>query len=110
MKTVGHKTRLFTFVSLLVLFATSAIARDDPKRGEFEDITTRGPWVDVRSFGAKGDGTTDDTAAIQKAVDYCQEEGKPLYFGGKGRHYKVTETIKVTVPINAYGDGAEIVQ
>lgn len=27
------------------------------------------PWVDVRAFGALGDGTTDDTAAIQSAIN-----------------------------------------
>ena len=50
MKTVDHNGCLFALVSLLVLCAMSAIAQDDPKRGELEDITTRGPRVDVRSL------------------------------------------------------------
>lgn len=39
-----------------------------------------GDNVSVRRFGAVGDGTTNDTAAIQDAVDYAQESGKPLFF------------------------------
>ena len=37
--------------------------------------------VDVRSdFGAKGDGITDDTEAIQKAINYCLTNSRKLYF------------------------------
>lgn len=35
---------------------------------------SRGPW-DAREFGAKADGTTADTAAIQAAVDACAGAG-----------------------------------
>lgn len=34
---------------------------------QIADIKTKSPWVDVRAFGAKGDGITDDTAAITAA-------------------------------------------
>jgi polygalacturonase len=46
-----------------------------------ENVTRTGPrglpqsWVDVRKFGAKGDGKAIDTAAINKAIDYVADRG-----------------------------------
>lgn len=42
---------------------------------------------DVTLFGAKGDGTTDDTAAIQAAINACSPGGGTVYFPvGDYRH------------------------
>lgn len=51
---------------------------------------------DVISFGAEGDGSTDDTAAIRHAV----EQGDGVLRFGRGR-YRITETIDI--PLNEAG-------
>lgn len=43
----------------------------------------------VADFGAVGDGVTDDTAAIQKALDACLE----LSFGDNTKNYKIAGTL-----------------
>lgn len=50
--------------------------------------------LDVRIFGAIGDGITNDTAALQFAASYLTE-GKLLY-SPAGRTYRITSTISVT--------------
>ncbi|KAK5157149.1 hypothetical protein LTS14_004667 [Recurvomyces mirabilis] len=48
--------------------------------------------IDVKSFGAKGDGQTDDTAAIQKALNSATESNVIYFPSGS---YVITSTVKV---------------
>ncbi len=47
-----------------------------------------GDFVSVKDFGAKGDGTTDDTAAVQAAINATRSGGALLFPMGR---YKVTQ-------------------
>jgi hypothetical protein len=47
--------------------------------------------VNVKDFGAVGDGVTDDTAAIQAAINYCNTSGAIL--NGAPGDYRVTSTL-----------------
>lgn len=61
-------------------------------------------WTSVAWFGAQGDGSTDDTAAIQAAIDYAEGSG-----GGDVRFPAGTYLISATLSVsrNAYlvGEG-----
>jgi hypothetical protein len=38
------------------------------------------PWIDVKAFGATGNGTTDDTVAIQNALNALPASGGTVFF------------------------------
>ena len=58
-------------------------------------------FVSIKSAGAKGDGTTDDTAAIQKAFDSIKADEIAYFDHGA---YVVTKTIKVPKNIKITGE------
>lgn len=58
-------------------------------------------FVSVKSAGAKGDGKTDDTAAIQKAMDSLTAD-QILYFDHGA--YIITDTVKVPKDIKMTGE------
>ena len=75
----------------------------------FADVTN------VRDFGAVGDGVTDDTAAIQAAINYVQSGNWPggvVFFpapaSGAFTYYKISSPLLVTKShITLLGEGTE---
>lgn len=74
-------------------------------------------WANVITFGAKGDGVTDDTAAINRAIDYLyNSSGGVVYFPNSTPGYVVkrripnsqTGSILVKPGISLLGDNATI--
>jgi hypothetical protein len=55
--------------------------------------------VNVREFGAKGDGKSDDTKAIQEAFNAAAKKGIGGRFGANGAYYGSSE---VVFPVGAY--------
>ena len=55
------------------------------------------PWVDVRAYGAVGDGVTDDSTAIQNALNALSWQGGQAWLARTGRYYIGSD---ITVPNN----------
>lgn len=69
-----------------------------------------GDRVSVKDFGAKGDGVTDDTAAIQAAINYAETFTIPgaVYF--PNGIYVISSALNVTAGITMYGDSLQAPQ
>ncbi len=68
-------------------------------------------FVNVKDFGALGNGVADDTAAIQAAVTYAISHLKKVYIPANdvSQYYKITAPIACTGPVSIVGDGANYV-
>ena len=60
--------------------------------GVYNDFITKSPWFDVRAYGAKADGSTDDYAAIQAAIDAAVTAGGGTVLMPEG-HYVTSSSI-----------------
>lgn len=60
-------------------------------------------WGDIRRYGAVGDGTTDDTAAVQRWLSACN--GDYIGTAARGKTYRCTAglTISAAVQLECYG-------
>ena len=63
----------------------------DTINGMVDDKVGKLRIVNARDYGAKGDGVTDDTDAIQAALHYAEETSLPLYI--PAGNYLVSKTI-----------------
>jgi hypothetical protein len=60
-----------------------------PVESDIRDLPPMSAWVNIRTLGAAGDGKTDDTSALKKAI----AEHKTIYF--PSGHYLVSDTIEL---------------
>jgi hypothetical protein len=59
--------------------------------------------VDVREFGAIGDGITDDTQAIQKAIDTVSSQGGGVIVFSPGKYLVSSVKLKDNITYSGYG-------
>jgi hypothetical protein len=85
----------------IAIFTIALVNHIEPQAFSSEILSqkkTNDQHVSVKDFGAKGDGVSDDSKAIQTAIDYAIDKKIQALKFPSGK-YRITETIKV-----GYGD------
>ncbi len=72
-----------------VFNTTASNALPKPIPSDIFDLPPIETWVNIRSLGAAGDGVTDDTEALRKAI----AEHRAIYF--PSGQYRVTDTVSL---------------
>lgn len=71
------------------------------------EASSTASFVSIRSAGAKGDGSSDDTSAIQSALDSAASSGKIIFFDHGV--YKVTNTIYIPPGSRIVGESYPVI-
>ena len=88
----AHYThRVPAFLAVVLLLACLAPATPG---AEEEFVGPFASWLDVRrDFGAAGDGKTDDTPALQRALDEIREHKRASVLYLPAGTYRITQTL-----------------
>src|SRR5689334_24355698 len=88
------------------VFASTAAERDPQGSAPSPEANTRGTRVyNIRDFGAKGDGATLDTAALQVAIDACNRDQGGTVLVPAGVFVIGTVEIKSNVTLHIAAEG-----
>lgn len=103
---VDNPTQVFGFY-VLVDGTTGAAVWVQVGSGLGGDVGSGLDWFNVVDYGAVGDGSADDTDAIQDAIDAAEAAGAGarVYFPLPDSYYSVDTTLTVTAPLHFMGPG-----
>jgi len=90
-------------VGSALLAPTAATLAAGPSPGQSKDIGAR--IYNIRDFGAKGDGITLDTAAVQAAIDMCNKEQGGTVLVPAGRFVIGTVELKSNIILHIAAQG-----
>lgn len=86
--------------------AAAAVKTVEALKGQLESGEIAGGTnlgLDVKDFGARGDSSTDDTDAIQRAIDALPPEGGAVFF--PAGTYVISKAIKARNALKLFGEG-----
>ena len=75
------------------------------KRITAGNLLQAGGVVNVKNYGAVGDGTTDDTTAIQAALNTGKDVYVPRVSDPTTQYYKITSALTMSSNQRLFGDG-----
>lgn len=112
------KGRMSSLSGLALLFFACGAAQSSIGSVDSSIFAQRPPdprALDASSFGAIGDGITDDTLALQRAINATYASGTPdcsqpgarvVMVEGNGKRYRITATVNLWMWVRVIGWGA----
>ena len=94
-------SRISAIFVLLLCVAYTGCGQNSSSTENASDYNTENSFIDVQSYGAIGDGITDDTAAIQNAIN----SERNVYLPSTSAYYKITSPLTLSSNSSLTGDG-----